>query len=231
MKVWELSVKVYLKKDIGIKERSKALSHLVTKTICSSEEFVSYHKGKDYKQYNFDFFYPIEKDVYKKGNTYSFRIRTISKELKNHINNSILEIDTAEMTVLSCSQRFIEKKTLERVFSLTPAVIKTDNGYWRNGVMNILEYEKRLTDNLIKKYKFFTDNEIIDEDIVLFKNIEINNRKPIATNYKDITLLGDKVTIYPSDHSIAQDILYMSLGTGLGENNTYGFGFLSYRYL
>ena len=43
-------------------------------------------------------------------------------------------------------------------------------------------------------------------------------------------LLGDKLSLTASQNESAQELLYMALGTGMGENNTGGCGFLSYRF-
>ena len=46
----------------------------------------------------------------------------------------------------------------------------------------------------------------------------------------DIALLGDKVNLTAACNDMAQELLYMALGTGVGENNARGCGFLGYRF-
>ena len=48
--------------------------------------------------------------------------------------------------------------------------------------------------------------------------------------YKNVVLLGDKLSLTISKDERAQELAYMALGTGIGENNARGCGFLSYRY-
>ncbi len=61
--------------------------------------------------------------------------------------------------------------------------------------------------------------------------MSIINKKPIATKYKDISILGDKIKFMISDNEQAQKIVNFALGTGLGEMNSRGLGFINYRYL
>ena len=92
------------------------------------------------------------------------------------------------------------------------------------------DFEKRLKENLIKKYNNLSD-EKLDEDFELYTGLEFKNRKPIANEYKGIKLLGDKVSLNISENKTAQDLAYMCLGTGLLEMNARGYGFCNYRWL
>ena len=49
--------------------------------------------------------------------------------------------------------------------------------------------------------------------------------------FKDITFLGDKIRLSISDNKTAQELAYMALGTGIGEINSRGAGFLGWRWL
>ena len=83
---------------------------------------------------------------------------------------------------------------------------------------------------MIKKYNEFT-GENIKEDFPLFNSLEFNNKKPIAIKYKNIKILGDKLTLNISDDELSQKISYMCIGVGAGECNARGCGFLNYRWL
>lgn len=61
--------------------------------------------------------------------------------------------------------------------------------------------------------------------------LSLKNKKPISTNYKNIKLLGDKISLNISDEFLAQELAYMSLGTGLSEMNARGYGFVNFRWL
>lgn len=61
--------------------------------------------------------------------------------------------------------------------------------------------------------------------------MELKNIKPIGTQYKGKTLLGDKISLDILEDDISQYIVYMALGTGMGEMNARGFGFMGYRWV
>lgn len=95
--------------------------------------------------------------------------------------------------------------------------------------MCVDEYEEHLKSNLIRKYNYFQQRKL-SGDFPLFKGIEFINRKPVRVAQDDISLLGDKVSLTAAGNDAAQELLYMALGTGVGENNARGCGFLGYRF-
>ena len=107
--------------------------------------------------------------------------------------------------------------------------MKNNNGYWKSK-MTLDDFERRLKENLIKKYNTIINTKI-SEDFDLYTTIEFKNNKPIATSYKEIKLLGDKISLNIAENEMAQNLAYMSIGTGILENNGRGFGFVNYRWL
>jgi len=231
LKVFELSTKVYLTDNISAPYMMGKIAALIDNTLSITEEYLEFHKGNFYKGYSFDGFYNVEKDgMYKKGNIYTFRIRTIDDKLVLYLEEKLTNNFTKEIKVLSIVKKVVPKKHIEKIFAITPVVIKHDQGYWRNN-LSLQEYEKRLVDNLIKNYNFFV-GEKIDENFEMFKYIKFDNKKPVAVTYKDnISLLGDKITAFISEDERAQELAYLSLGVGLGENSSRGCGFCGYKYL
>ena len=121
------------------------------------------------------------------------------------------------------------KKFISEIYTLTPVIIKTDKGYWRDQI-SINEFERLLVENLIKKYNQYT-GEKIDEDFQLYTSLTFMNRKPVKVEYKGIHLLGDKVNLKISDDVRAQELAYVLLGTGIGTMNARGYGYCNYRWL
>jgi len=136
------------------------------------------------------------------------------------------------------------KKLIEKLYTITPILMKTDEGYWQYS-MTFEDFEKRLKINCLKKYLYFTqksddleiDKELLkrlgenkSDDIDLFTNIKFINKKPITIIYKGRKLVGDKVELQIANNERAQDIAYMLLGTGLLENCTRGCGFLGFKF-
>lgn len=60
--------------------------------------------------------------------------------------------------------------------------------------------------------------------------IKVDNKFPISCPYKNIHLLGDKITIILEDNEMSQNLGYFLLGAGLGELNNRRFGMLNYQY-
>lgn len=95
--------------------------------------------------------------------------------------------------------------------------------------MSLDEYEGRLFANTVKKYNAFT-GEQIEEDFPLYTNITFLNRHPISCRYKNISLLGDKLSLQVADDMKSQEIAYFILGTGLCELNSRGAGFCNFKW-
>ena len=230
MKVWELALKVYLKKDIPMEECQIQISRIIDNCLIKDKELLDFHNSNEYKNYTYNSFCPIEKNkVYLSGKVYTINIRTVDERLVKYFQKFLENEVNEVLKALTLQVKIISKKHIERVYSITPVVMKLEGGYWRtNESLEI--FEKRLKENLIKKYNNFT-NQKINEDFDLFTFIKFDNIKPICIKYKDIKMLGDKVTLNVSENDLAQDLAYFALGTGLLEMNARGYGFINYKWL
>jgi len=231
MTVSELTVKVYVLENVESNQLYNQIASLIDTTLSKDPKFLKLHQENTFKNYCFDGLYPLEKGgSYQKGKIYSFRIRTIDEKLLKYLTNHIANAYTSRLKVLTVVCRDIPQKHLEKIFTITPCILKNDGGYWRK-LLSIDEYENRIKVNLIKNYNDYF-NVKIDEAFQFFTRIEFNNEKPIAVPFKDgISLLGDKITLYISENQTAQELAYFALGVGLGEIGSRGFGFPGYRYL
>lgn len=230
MEVYQIKLKVYLLRNIPLEEVQSKISGLIDSALAKDKKLLEFHNKHDYKHYCFDYFYPSEMDkVYHEGKIYTVTIRTISKELERFFTKTLVNESNQYMKALSYEARVLPQKHIAKIYSLSPAVMKNDTGYWRSN-MTVEEFERRLKENLIKKYNSIT-NEKLDEDFPFYDSIEFKNRKPVPTVFKNIKLLGDKISLMISDNEKAQEIAYLSLGTGILENNARGFGFCNFRWL
>jgi CRISPR-associated endoribonuclease Cas6 len=228
--VYELSIKVYLLESITAAEMLGKIAILIDGVLGREEKYLRFHQENKYKGYSYDGFYKTEQSgVYQQGNIYTFRIRTVDISLARYFEENLFTAYTREIKVLTVVRRDISKRHIDKLFSITPVVIKNDFGYWRNN-MSIEDYERRIRENIIKNYNMFYGKKI-EEDFELFNRLEINNKKPIAIPFKNISLLGDKITLYVSENEMAQNLAYFSLAIGLGENSSRGLGFCGYKYL
>lgn len=229
VKIYELKLKVFTLKNIDTKNALEKISELIDKSLSKDLGFLNFHKENKFKNYCFNSLYKLEEDkIYKEGNIYSIIIRTVDRELSEYFKENLVNEHTQYLKALTLESKIVTKKHIEKVYSITPIVIKTEKGYWREEI-SIQEYETRIRENLIKKYNTYFNTKL-DENFELFNMVEFNNKKPIATQYKNISLLGDKLTFYIADNEIAQNLAYFSLGVALGEVNARGFGFVNCKY-
>lgn len=230
MKVIQIRIKILLKENIHVSDIQPKVCGLIDYSFSKRQELLDMHNENKYKFYCFDFPYPAERDqIYKKGKIYTLTIRTVDFELAEFFSNSLLDVQTRFIKALSSELKILPQRPIEKIYSLTPAIIKNDTGYWRDN-MSMEDYQKRLKENLVKKYNIITGTKM-DEDFKLFDKIELKNRKPISVKYKKIKLLGDKVNLYIADNDRAQALAYMAIGCGIMEMNSRGCGFVNYKYI
>lgn len=230
MNVFQIKLNVFILKDIQIEESQARISAFIDSGLTQNEWLQGFHESNKFKGYCFDSLYPLEKDkVYKKNNIYTLTIRTIDKDLADFFTNKLVNEFDNYIKGLTSEIRILPKKHIEKIYSITPTVMKNKDGYWKSN-MNFDEFERRLKENLIKKYKRLIDFKI-DEDFELYTTIEFKNKKPISIDYKNVKLLGDKISLNIAENENAQKLAYMSLGTGIFEMNARGYGFMNYRWL
>lgn len=226
----ELQIKVFLLKNIRVEDTLQKICKLIDNSLVKNHTYEQFHKKNKFKNYSFNMLYPLENDkVYKEGNIYTFLLRTVDAKLCEYFIKELPNEYTEEIKVLIINKKTISKKHIDSIHAITPIVAKFERGYWKKHT-SIEVLEKRITENLIKKYNEFY-NANIDEDFELFIGISIINKKPIATKYKNIRILGDKINFKVANNSKAQEIINFAIGTGVGEMNPRGMGFVNYRYL
>lgn len=229
MKVYEIKLKLYLLENINVEDIQTKISKIIDSCFAKNKEWLDFHNKNEFKNYCFDSPYPLAKDkVYKKDNVYTLTIRTISKDLSNYLSENLHTMNTKLIKCLKTETKIIPKKRIEKIYSITPIILKNNEGYWKD-FLSVYEFEERIKVNLIKKYNSL-NNTKIDENFNFFSYIEFNNKKPCSFNYKGKKLLGDKVNLFICDDEISQSLAYMTLGTGIGEMNSRGAGMVNFRY-
>lgn len=230
MKVFELRLKVYLLQNIQPQDSLNLIALFIDGAMSKEEKWLEFHKENKFKNYNFCSFYPVEREgAYKEGNIYTVIIRTIDPDLADYFQRKLQHHSDISMKGLTCDIKEISKRPIEKIYSLTPVLLKDmGSGYWK-GHLKIEEFEERIKVNLVKKWNAFT-SEKINEAFCLHNTCQFINRIPIKIPYKDITLLGDKIELQISTDKEAQELAYMSLGTGIGESNARGLGFVNCKY-
>ncbi|MFD3157092.1 CRISPR-associated endoribonuclease Cas6 [Haloimpatiens sp. FM7330] len=226
MRFIELTVTVMLKKDIYFEDCGYIIGKNINKSMLLDQTLKEVHQKKQYKNYVFNNFYPIEKDkFYKKDRLYIFKIRGLDYDFMNKIDSCLYKLKSDDFNVISISKREIKKKYIKELYTQTPLIVTIDSKPWlqNNGDLDL--FKRRLEDNLEKKYENFF-NEDINIRNKFIKNIEFKNRKPMHFNYKSIKLLANKVSIEVFDNEEAQKATFLARATGLGEKNSaVGAGF------
>ena len=229
MDVCEIKIKLYLLKDIKIDEVQTYLAYFIDSVMAKDNVFLKIHETNQYKFYTFDSLYPLAKNgIYEKDNTYVFRIRTLNYQLAEYLYETLAKNRTNEFQGLTASVKIIKPKLIKKIYTLTPVILKTEQGYWKNSI-KIEEFEERLKINLIKKYNEIT-GETMDEDFQLYHQINFKNKVPVSRKYKDIKLLGDVIELEIAENENAQKLALLAIGSGLLEMNARGFGFVNYIY-
>lgn len=232
-KVFQIDTKIYLMKTIPLNEVYSEISSFVDTVLAKDDDMLELHLSTGYKNYVISGFSELETDkLYKEGKIYTFSIRTVGEELASFFNKKIGDGNTKSIKGLSATVKTIPKRAIKKIYSITPAIIKLENGgYWK-GVIEPNQYEKRIIDNSIKKYQEIMETKI-DNNYKFYDEIKFLNHRPIGSVYtkKGITLLGDKLELNIATDETAQNIAYMLLGTGILENNTRCFGYLNYKPL
>ena len=75
--------------------------------MAQSEEFKKLHDQTGFKHYNFGNFYPIEKEqVYKKGNSYTFRLRSLDEKFIDELSKTLRQnIDNPNFLVVESHKK------------------------------------------------------------------------------------------------------------------------------
>lgn len=227
---FEIRLKVYLTDNIIKADSINEVTNLIDACLIKNKEYRDFHNTNRYKLYTHNSLYPLEKDgVYKAGNIYTIIIRTLDKELYRYFKQKLGDERTRAIKALELESYVLKENHIERIYSITPVIIKTDGGYWRNN-LTLKEFEERIKVNLIKKYNILTGNEI-DESLPFLNILSFNNNLPIGCDYKNIRLLGDKLDLVIANNKSAQDLVKIAIGTGIGEMNSRGYGFVNYKYI
>ena len=230
MTIMQVRIKIYILIDIPVEKIQGEIAEFLDSSLIQDEEFMKLHQENKYKGYGFDALYPVEQDkVYKKDKIYTLTIRTIDSRLAKYFAEQAVNGYTKTMKGLTSEIRVIPQKHIEMLYTLTPAIMKCEKGYWKDS-LSVEQYEERLKVNLLKKWKQFY-GEKLQEDFEFLNGIEFLNKCPVAVEYKGIRLLGDKLRLHIAENENAQKLANLAIGTGVAEMNSRGYGFCNYRWL
>jgi len=233
----ELTLTVYIKKNMHFKASYELFSNIINLTLCQDSDCLKIHESTGFKFYSFGSLYPTEKDgIYKGGSIYHLKIRSINRRILRCISDNIQEtsINHPSISVVDISQKTMKQFFISELYSITPVIVTSSkNIFWtieKDG--DIVKLQKQLHDNLKKKYENFY-NEQLENDQNFIQLLEIKNIKPQniqlsgkgLNSDKNIRLFGNKFRIVPNEDEVSQKLAFLALGCGLGEKNSFGGGF------
>ena len=130
MKVWQLLLKVYLKKDIPMEECQIEISKIIDRSLAKDIELLNFHNNNQYKNYTFSSFYPIERDkIYLAGNIYTVTIRTVEERIARHFQKFLEDESSKTLKAIVMETKIVPKRYIERIYSITSVVAKFESGY------------------------------------------------------------------------------------------------------
>lgn len=238
--IYEISCKIYLLSNISKKYIKSELAFLIDKCLLSNKDMAEFHNINKSKYYSFNTkVIPNDyNDILKKSMIYEFKIRTVDKNLLDFLINNLPHTYSDKIKVLECDYRLLNEGIIEKIYSITPAVLNFKNqdnkidGYWERN-HNIEDVLNRIQQSLIIQYNKFS-NEDIPLDTVIFNSINKKNNYPIPETYvknKELTFLCDKFELYVEMSSEAQKIAQFACATGIGAKCARGFGFVNPKRL
>ncbi len=232
MKYFELTCTAYIKRDILFRDSFEKLSKYISFSMAQTNEFKELHNSNGFKFYTFNNFSPIEKSkIYKRGNSYTFLIRSFNENLIDQLIISLREnINNPNFQVIQAQKNSVKDFFISELYSITPVIVSTEKGFFwtmeKDG--DIMKLYKQLHSNLERKYisLYGKKPQIKDNFIQL---LEIKNRVPQTIqnhkNGKSYRFFGNKFKIVPREDELSQKLAFLALGCGLGEKNSFGGGF------
>jgi CRISPR-associated endoribonuclease Cas6 len=227
----ELIITIELKKDIDFDEAGFVIGKNINKSMLFDEELKELHPKNQYKNYVFDTFYPFERDKkYKSGKLYIFKIRSIDVEMMKKMRKCLRVLRSFDFKILAIDAKLVKQRKIKTLHTLSPVILTIDDQPWLQN-QDIKIFNERMIANLEKKYKSYF-NEDLKAEVNLVKSIEFKNRKPVGLKYKNIKLLGNKVSIEVKEDEISQKLAFIALATGIGEKNSaLGAGFCKAEFI
>ncbi len=117
MRVYELTLKIFLLKDLTMDKSYEKLTELIDKSLCKDDELLELHNQNKYKYYTFSLPYKLEKDkIYKAGNIYSVKIRTIDEKILKNFKTQLVNIYTEYIKALTMEVKVIPPQNIFQLY-------------------------------------------------------------------------------------------------------------------
>lgn len=223
MHVYQLQVKLIALRDLPANMIQSKLAYFIDSALLKDADWAEFHKKYSHKNYCFDGLYRELSDV-KENELHTLQIRTVNLELATYLLDVLAVHRTDDFQGLKTDITEPRNGLIEVLHTVTPVVWMTEQGYWR-GHCSFDEFKQVLCDRLIRVYNSLYKDQI-PTNYEFFDMLEFYNDKPIATHYKNVTFLGDKITLYIKPDKISQRLARLAMGIGLFEKTSRGYGYV-----
>ncbi|MFX3619008.1 MAG: CRISPR-associated endoribonuclease Cas6 [Sporolactobacillus sp.] len=220
----ELIVTALLKRQLPYQNAQEEIGNLINFSMLKDERLKVLHKQKFYKFYSFNNLYPVESDgLYQSGKIYIFRMRFAKQDVAEKMKKCLSGLENRTFKILALELRVLHPRFINMLYTITPCIVTVDSGpFMPDGDLVFLK--ERLEINAVKKYQALFGKQLINRDFI--ERIEIINRKPTVTRYKDMTYLGNKIKVFVRSDESSQKLAGVVTFAGLGEkSSSLGAGF------
>jgi CRISPR-associated endoribonuclease Cas6 len=221
---YELVVTTLLKRDLPHQSAQEQIGRLINFSMLRDSNLKVLHKINNYKFYSFNNLYPIEKSgIYQEGKLYIFRLRAVQETFVKKIKLCLSNLGNDTFQIISSEIHKFHPKFINMLYTATPVIVTIDGGpFMPDG--NLLLLKERLETNAEKKYKELFSEEPSRTDFI--ERIEMINRNPTVTRYKNMTYLGNKLKVFIRSDDVSQSLAKIVASAGLGEkSSSIGAGF------
>lgn len=176
--VYQIDVKVYLLKTITYHDMQQQLAQYVDQVMAKKEELLTLHNTNCFKYYCFSGFKTIQREgTYQEGSLNSFSVRCLDKKFAEYLAYELANHTSLTMKGLSCQTKMIKTGLIQKLYLITPAVLKFEDGYWRKN-HSLEEFQQRIISNTLRKYEEYTQQKM-ENSVVLYNNFRLLNKIPI----------------------------------------------------
>ncbi|WP_457560906.1 CRISPR-associated endoribonuclease Cas6 [Caminibacter sp.] len=221
MHYYEANVNVFLKHKIYFSNSPEVISKFLAKLFIYSGDKSHFQNRFKYVFSNFQ----NPKNRCYSDNT-SFVFRSFEKKYFDMLFDG--EYEDKFLILKNVEIKRVKYTPIKALININPVIVRIDRKkdiYWsieKNGDLVFLV--RQITNNLIKKLKFFTGEEIETDSFI--KRIRLKNIKPFSLYYNNHRFIGHKFAFEVKEDEASQKLAFCALANGMGEKNSLiGAGF------
>ena len=218
-----------LKRDIPLNAIGYTTAVAINEAMCKDEVLKELHEAKTAKPYVFSRPQPdAENGFYKKNSMYQIQIKTCSGEFASKIIKLLegFENDFIKSVMIQ-GKKESGLRPVSELVAINPVIVTLSKG--KDGKFNPNDYanvKDRVIINLLKKYNYFSGENVTYEEVKDIFPVEQILSSPIPVKIKGYTHLGVKFKYIVADNPLANKLACFAQYVGLGEKNAIcGAGF------